>query len=371
MKNELAICLQTGTSLIFWGEPGVGKTSMVKDVCESLGFCLERVVGSSKDPTEFNGLPMRDSDTERGVRMVPPQWAINLSHAERPVLFLDELSDAPPAVQACMQDVALDKRVGDLQLPESMPVIACANPPGAAGGLFELKSALANRLVHLDWHLDPIKWTEGFMAGFKTGSVPKLSEDWQSTYLMRQAEVASFIRHRPTQLHKMPDTDDQRSRAWPSPRQWETATRLLTACHAVGLIGTEEEIDETALNLVAGAVGRGAASEFFTWKWALDLPDPEELLANPRKFMLPDTGDKQFAVLSSVVQAAVSKMTKPRWTAAWKILAKASRMGARDVAAISCRQLAQTEFVVKHGIPKPELAEVGSILDALKLSRGR
>ena len=371
MKDELAICLQTGMSLIFWGEPGVGKTSLVKDVCACLGFHLERVVGSSKDPMEFNGLPMRAADTKRGVRMVPPQWAIDLSEAEKPVLFLDELSDAPPAVQACMQDVALDKKVGDLQLPADMPVICCANPPGAAGGLFELKSALANRLIHLNWRLDPIRWTEGFMSGFETGAVPRLPKGWMDNYLMRQAEVASFIRHRPSQLHKMPDSDDQRSRAWPSPRQWETAAKLLTACHAVGLVGTKEEINDTALKLVSGAVGEGSASEFFTWKWALDLPDPEELLRDTTKFMLPDTGDKQFAVLSSVVQAAVSNMTKPRWSAAWRILAKASRMGARDVAAISCRQLAQTEYVIKFGIPKPELAEVGSILDALKQARGR
>ena len=77
----------------------------------------------------LSGLPViRDEET----RFAPPQWARRLAAAGSGLLFLDELTTAPPAVQAAMLRVVLERAVGDLALPREIRIVAAANPPGIA-----------------------------------------------------------------------------------------------------------------------------------------------------------------------------------------------------------------------------------------------
>ena len=131
----------------------------------------------------------------------------------------------------------------------------------------------------------------------------------------------------------MPESEEQAGKAWPSPRSWDMASRLLAAADAA------QAGEDVAAVLLAGSVGNGAGLEFLAWRKALDLPDPEWVLANPEKFQLPERGDQAFAVLSAVVTAAVGNLTKDRWLAAWQVLARAAEQGAKDIAAASAKAL--------------------------------
>jgi hypothetical protein len=72
----------------------------------------------------------------------------------------------------------------------------------------------------------------------------------------------------------------------------------------------------------------------------MDLPDPEEVLANPDAFVMPERGDRAYAALSAVAAAVAADPTEERWVTAWKVLARAAEQGA-DVAALAARVLAQ------------------------------
>lgn len=98
---------------------------------------------------------------------------------------------------------------------------------------------------------------------------------------------------------------------------------------------------DTEVALVAAVVGEGAALELLAWERAADLPDAEELLANPSAFKLPARGDIAFAVLGGVVAAATMRLTPERWRAAWRILGSAARAGSPDIAAAAARSLQQ------------------------------
>jgi hypothetical protein len=67
-------------------------------------------------------------------------------------------------------------------------------------------------------------------------------------------------------------------------------------------------------------VGDGPGGEFFHWKKNLDLPDPEDVLKNPDAVPIPDSGDKQFALLSGVTSAVINNLTRERWNAAWRLI---------------------------------------------------
>jgi hypothetical protein len=80
--------------------------------------------------------------------------------------------------------------------------------------------------------------------------------------------------------------------------------------------------------------------EFLAWAAEMDLPDPEAVLADPAGFVLPERGDRAYAVLSSVAAAVAADPTPPRWAAGWRVLARAGEQ-APDVAAMAARVLAR------------------------------
>jgi hypothetical protein len=91
---------------------------------------------------------------------------------------------------------------------------------------------------------------------------------------------------------------------------------------------------------VRGAVGDGAGTEFLAWLTEMDLPDPEEVLADPDKFQLPERGDRAYAALASIAAAVAARPTAERWAAGWRVLG-ACAQAAPDVAAVAARVLAK------------------------------
>ena len=109
--------------------------------------------------------------------------------------------------------------------------------------------------------------------------------------------------------------------------------RLLAACDAAGAS------EEARTLLVLGAVGDGAGIEFLSWLANMDLPDPEDVLADPDGFELPERSDRAFAVLTAVAAVAVARGDAASWTAAWRVVARVADH-APDVAALAARTLA-------------------------------
>jgi hypothetical protein len=334
--HALSVVIQSGVPGIAWGKPGTGKTSWVKEFAEETGAHLESVIASIREPSDFAGLPVITDDGS--VRMAAPQWAINLKDAvergQPAILFLDELSTAPPAVQSALLRVVFERVVGELELPEEVRIIAASNPTGTSSGTWTLSAALANRFVHLDWDIEPKTWVEGMTNGWEMeNDMHILPEDWMDGFEQNVSLISSFIQHRPALLLNEPDNTEESGGAWPSPRSWENAAKILTAARSVDMNKTQ------TLQLLIGCVGKGAATEFLTWEQNLDLQDPEMLLKTPNKFEVPDRGDKVFAVLSAVVTAARGDLTEERWLNAWQVLGKAAKKGKADVAAIPARNL--------------------------------
>ena len=327
--EALGIALDTSAPVILWGAPGTGKTSVVRSLAEARGLDCEVVVASIHDPTDFAGLPVVGDGC---VDLAPPSWARRLATKRSGLLFLDELTTAPPAVQAALLRVVLERTVGDLPLPATVRVVAAANPPDQAADGWELAPPLSNRFCHLAWPLDPSAFARGLLEGWNCPDVPTVPAGWESELPAARATVSAFVSARPKLLLAVPDAGDP-APAWPSPRSWDLAARLHAAARAAG---TSQEA--TSL-LVAGCVGDGAALEFLAFSADLDLPDPEALLADPAAFELPERGDRALAALNAVAAAVTASATADRWNAGWEIVARAAD-ALPDVAATAARSLA-------------------------------
>ncbi len=339
-STALGVAVAARVPVLLWGAPGTGKSSVVQALASSMGWPCEVVIASIREPSDFAGLPVI---ADGGVYFAPPTWATRLVDAEHGLLFLDEISTAPPAVQAALLRVVLERTVGDLRLPDEVVVVAAANPPDQAADGWDLSAPLANRFCHLPWGVDAATIAEGFMAGFRTAPVPQLPEQWTDLLTRALADVAAFLLARPTLVTVPPLDRASAGRAWPSPRSWEMAARLLAAGRAIGVD------PEVMTVLLTGCVGDGAGLELITWLSELDLPDPEAMLADPGSFELPDRGDRAYAALTSVAAAVASKATVERWGAGWQIMAKASEQ-VPDVAALAARILVRCR---PEGAPTP------------------
>ncbi|MEV4414486.1 AAA family ATPase [Catellatospora sp. NPDC049609] len=334
--EALALAVSANLPVLLWGEPGIGKSASLQQLAAGLGVPLETVIASVHEPSDFAGLPIVGDDPARdGVPMAPPDWAVRLARTGRGLLFFDELSSAPPAVQAALLRVVLERRVGSLELPASIRIVAAANPPASAADGWHLSPPLANRFVHLHWTHDPRTVARGLAGTWPAIEVPTVQPGRMASAVAKaRGTVAGFLTARPGLVHHLPGDADSRGGAWPSPRSWEMALRLL-AFH----LATDTGRDALATALI-GAVGDGAGLEFSTYLEELDLPDPERVLADPAAFALPERGDRQLAFLTAVVAAVQARTTHQRWDAGWVVLAKAVDAGVPDVAARAALDLA-------------------------------
>ncbi|WDZ83618.1 AAA family ATPase [Micromonospora cathayae] len=332
----LTLAVAADLPVLLWGEPGIGKTAALTQLADSLDLPLTTVIASVHEPSDFAGLPVvGDDPANQGVPMAPPDWAVRLVRAGRGLLFLDELSTAPPAVQAALLRVVLERRIGALSLPPGVRIVAAANPRSSAADGWELSPPLANRFVHLQWTHDHEVVVRGLAGTWPRCVLPRLDRHRlvPAVGFARRA-VCGLLAARPGLVHRLPTTEARRGGAWPSPRSWEMTVRLVAFATAAD---TSREVLSL---LVRGAVGDGPGLELLASLDRMDLPDPETLLADPGAATLPERGDLRQAVLDGVVEAVRRRPERTRWEAAWTVLAGALESGPPDLVVVPARTLA-------------------------------
>jgi hypothetical protein len=334
--EALTLAVAADLPVLLWGEPGIGKTAALKQLAAALDLPLTTVIASVHEPSDFSGLPVvGDDPAVQGVPMAPPDWAVRLVRAGRGLLFLDELSTAPPAVQAALLRLVLERRVGALRLPPGVRIVAAANPRSSAADGWELSPPLANRFVHLQWTYDHEVVVRGLGGTWPRAMLPRLDPQRLSEAVtFARRGVCGLLAARPGLVHRLPTNEARRGGPWPSPRSWEMTLRLIAFATAAG---TSREVLSM---LVRGAVGDGPGLELLASLDRMDLPDPEVLLAAPAAADLPERGDLRQAVLDGVVEAVRKRPEKARWDAAWTLLVRALETGAPDLVVVPATTLA-------------------------------
>ncbi|MGW0095682.1 AAA family ATPase [Streptomyces sp. NPDC003328] len=334
--EALTLAVAADLPVLLWGPPGIGKTAALTQLSTALRLPLTTVIASVHEPSDFSGLPVVGADPARqGVPMAPPDWAVRLVRAGKGLLFLDELSTAPPAVQAALLRLVLERRIGALQLPPGVRIVAAANPRSSAADGWELSPPLANRFVHLQWTHDHDVVIRGLGGTWPRTTLPRLDPGAlpDAVDFARRA-VCGLLSARPGLVHRLPSSEARRGGAWPSPRSWEMALGLIAFATAAG------SSREVLSLLVRGTVGDGPGLELLAAMDRMDLPDPEALLADPDGAALPERGDLRQAVLDGVVEAVRRRPERARWDAAWALLVRATQTGAPDLVVVPASTLA-------------------------------
>jgi hypothetical protein len=288
-----------GLPRLYWGPPGIGKSAGTNQVVHGQGMVCKTLISSILDPSDIAGIPVpHDINGTIAMHLAPPAWAVELSQLERGVLFLDEIGDASPAVQAALMQVVLEGRCGQFKLPNKVRIIAAANPPEMAANGFDMAPPLANRFGHEDVNYsagaatmsrDEVdEWSDWLISSGRSNTTVNAEADpealekrvlnaWPNAYARARGEVVAFMASAaggPSALFSYPSDGDQASsRAWASKRSWECATRVLASSRVHGMSLRDRE------TWMASHVGIGPIAAFCAFVKDADLPDPREFLA--------------------------------------------------------------------------------------------
>ena len=148
--------LQTGRTPFIWGDPGIGKSDILRSVAAGLKIELVDARLSIYDPTDLKGFPVvKGTGKSQAMHFVPPSL---LPTKGKGILFLDELPAAPPAVQAAAYQLILDKKLGEYALPPGWAIVAAGNHARNGGVHYSLAPALANRFIHIEMECSQEDW---------------------------------------------------------------------------------------------------------------------------------------------------------------------------------------------------------------------
>lgn len=350
----LSLAIQANVPTLLIGEPGIGKTAIIRSIGDRLRRHTETITVSIRDATDFLGIYVVKGEY---VVAHAPDWVERLIDAGDGILFLDELNTAPRSVQAAALRVIHECVVGDRQLPLSTSRVAAINPLDDGGT--DLIPALANRFFHIQWEADADAWIRYVLDPEYSITFPVLPDGWEDLIQAKRALIASFISHRRELLQKFPKDETGRSQAWPSSRTWyEYAAVLLAASESV----SRSDLDD---HIVLGCVG-SAGLEFLSWKQALDLPDPEQWVRDTDLWSPPkNRGDVALAALSNLVSWVSNHLTLDTWNATFEIIGRYFDLGLKDVAVMTLSPLVNAYFSRKDTdecLPLPP----ARILDELK-----
>lgn len=263
------------TPVMLWGPPGVGKSQMVAQVAAKHAIPVIDIRLSQMEPSDLRGIPFR---TEGRVEWaVPALLPDRERHGEQGILFLDEITSAPPSVSAAAYQLILDRRLGDYQVPDGWAIFAAGNRQGDRGVTYSMPAPLANRFSHFE--------------------VETNLDDWVSWAYRHNIDerIIGFLRFRPELLF---DFDPAHNPvAFPSPRSWEFAHR-----------GLQKFCDHEAIlqGTLQACVGPAAGVELHAFISSLDqMPDLDAIIAG-ESVPTPDEIDLQYAVAAALVGRAIA-----------------------------------------------------------------
>lgn len=262
------------TPVMLWGPPGVGKSQMVGQVAAHHEVNLIDIRLSQMEPSDLRGIPFRSDESVEWA--VPSMLPNEQRHGKQGILFLDEITSAPPSVSAAAYQLILDRKLGEYEVPEGWAIIAAGNRQGDRGVTYSMPAPLANRFSHYEVDINLDDWVAWAYAN-------EIDE-----------RIIAFLRFRPDLLF---DFDPAHNPvAFPSPRSWEFAHRAL-----------QKFIDNANLLLgsLQACVGNAAGIELNAFIASLDqMPDLDAII-NGEPVDTPKEIDLQYAVASALVGRAI------------------------------------------------------------------
>lgn len=312
-------CLNANLVPFMKGAPGIGKSAIVKAICEERNLYLIDVRLSQADPTDLNGFPFEKEgkatyipfdtfpvegeklpinmekfiaarnnalkeklftkeDIKKKAQVYMDWQKLNIEACRYAgwLLFLDEFSSAPPSVQAAAYRLVLDREVGKHKLSEHVQIVAAGNRVEDNAIANNIGTAMLSRIIHIVMQSDHEVWLEWARSA---GISHKIRD-----YIKWKGDEA---------LNNF--NPEQTEETFGCERTWEFAHKLMVTWNDV--------IPSDKLQLLQGTIGSGLAQEFYNFlKVYKEIPDYATIVANPTGTKVPVEPDRRYAVTGVIAK---------------------------------------------------------------------
>lgn len=272
-----AVPFQRLPSVMLWGSPGIGKSQGVRQIAAKVQAATGKRVDITDvrlllfNPVDLRGIPTANADRTLAIWLKPKIFQMDSSPDVINILLLDEISAAPPSVQAAAYQITLDRIIGEHKLPDNCFVIAAGNRTTDKSVAYAMPKALANRLCHLEVVCDHESW-----------------HNWAICSGIHEC-VIGYLNYKPEMLMQ---TDNKDNNAFATPRTWEMVSNLLSV--------VSEDLSDI-FPMVLGCIGEETANDFREWyDMFRNIPPADKIFAGTHRG-IPQIPSILYALCASMV----------------------------------------------------------------------
>ena len=300
--NQIATLISTigaTNTVVVRGEPGIGKSSLLKMLKESFGDAYDYIYIDCPlfDLPDF-GLPyVKDGVTYYALNDV---W--KFSSAKPKIIMLDEVSKAPPVLKPLFTRLMLERTAGNRPLPDGSIVFGTGNLETDGVG-DTMQGHISNRITSIK--MDKPSNDAWIMWGEAHGVDPMvLATVHQLTHcLASYTDLAEMENNKRGDFNNHIYHPQRNNKAYVSPRSLEKAGNIVEKRAILG--------DELTMLALIGTVGESFARDMDGYMGAADLlPAWESIEANPMKAKLLTDPHKEACAQMLLVFASVRRVTK-------------------------------------------------------------
>jgi len=277
MTNCKLICenpemAMTIPPVLIHSSPGVGKSSIVRQVARKLNIGFVDVRLAEMESVDIRGLP--SVDKENGVMKwnAPDFWPRDPK--SKGIIFLDELTSCDKSCQVAAYELILDRKIGDFyKVPDGWYIVSAGNLTTDRAVALSMSSALSNRFMHVELEVDDEQWCK-----------------WAMTHDVHPS-VTGFIQYRPMALFNM--DKENLERGWPSPRSWERVSQMTK------IYGSNESL---LRKIVYGLVGPAKGVEFMEFhRLNRSFDNIVDMMYGKTPIKIPEKNDQLYAMCSTMI----------------------------------------------------------------------
>jgi len=291
------------------GSPGVGKTDIINEWGKKNGYKVVTKMLAQMSPGDMSIPYVADNvksngtmmEVSKNLKFAIANFLTDLEEDVPTILFLDELTAAPPEMAVSCFQILLEHKFGELNLPKNTLVIAAGNSEDDKAAAFPINTATADRLLICKVVCNTEQWLN-WASSCKIETYKGSGE-----YTIIHPSVISFIKQHPYILSQSDDFDNVKRC---SPR---AAQRVSEVMYAAEHLSSAE-----LMVLISGWIGTDNTLQFLQdLEQFKNLPNIKELFAAATaenklavQRMCPDNVSGLYGLTYSVINYVKSNAPK-------------------------------------------------------------
>lgn len=315
LKRLLGPRIKGKKPVMIAGAPAIGKSEMVVQSAAEAGAACIILHPVVDEPTDYKGMPwIRVTDESCKAEFIPFNNLEKIMQATKlTCVFLDDLGQAEPSVQAALMQLVLAREVNGKRVSDEVTFVAATNRRTDRAGVQGILEPLKSRFLLVQLRPDLPDW-------LKWANTPR--EEGGGGI---NPYVCMYLGFRPEAFYEHKPTGDMINS--PSPRTWTMLARDLDDC------GVDKDAQ---VSVFGGYVGKGVAQEFTAFlRLCDDIVQPDAILANPDAAGIPTEPSVLYATAAALANR-VEKNSVGRFV---KYVEKLIAAGYSEYAALACSSM--------------------------------